>query len=41
MSCPQEKGRTPQVFVDVDDLMQVSESNYDHKKLVEKIIIHR
>jgi len=37
----QEKGRTPQVFVDVDDLMQVSESNYDHKKLVEKIIIHR
>ena len=37
----QVEGRTPEVFVDVDDLMQVSENNLEHKKLVQKIIIHR
>ena len=41
MSCLEVEGRTPEVFVGVDDLMQVSENNLEHKKLVEKIIIHR
>ena len=37
----QVEGRTPEVFIDVDDLMSTPKKLGPHKKLVDQIIIHR